>query len=126
MRLEQIDHVAIWVRDVERSIRWYGEVLGLERRYEQWGTYPAMICSGSTCVALFEARDPSAVPAHHAETSGMRHLAFRVDRENFERSQIELRDHGIEWVFQDHEIAHSIYFRDLDGYELEITTYDLP
>jgi len=37
----------------------------------------------------------------------------------------ELKKHGIKFEFQDHEIAHSIYFRDPDGHQLEITTYDL-
>jgi len=27
--------------------------------------------------------------------------------------------------FQNHGIAHSIYFRDPDGHELEITTYEV-
>jgi len=34
-------------------------------------------------------------------------------------------ERGIKFEFQDHEISHSIYFRDPDGHALEITTYDL-
>jgi catechol 2,3-dioxygenase-like lactoylglutathione lyase family enzyme/ketosteroid isomerase-like protein len=124
LRLEQIDHVAIWVRDVERSIAWYRDVLGFERRHPEWGTYPAMVCTGSTCIALFEltgsARSPSEIERH-----GMRHLAFRTDRPDFEQAQVELKQRAIEYVFQDHGSAHSIYFRDPDDYELEITTYEL-
>ncbi len=55
----------------------------------------------------------------------MRHLAFRVDRGNFEKAQDELRRRGIEFRFEDHEISHSIYFFDPDGHELEITTYEI-
>jgi catechol 2,3-dioxygenase-like lactoylglutathione lyase family enzyme len=55
----------------------------------------------------------------------MLHLAFRADRKNFHGAQRELEKHGIKFEFQDHEIAHSIYFRDPDGHQLEITTYDL-
>ena len=36
---------------------------------------------------------------------------------------IELKRRGIQFEFQDHEISHSIYFRDIDGHQLEITTY---
>ena len=55
--LQQIDHVALTVTDLEKSIAWYQDVLGLERRYrETWGDCPAMLCAGSTCVALFPLR----------------------------------------------------------------------
>ncbi len=53
----------------------------------------------------------------------MRHLAFRVDRANFETAQVELRARGVSFEFADHDIAHSIYFCDPDGHEIELTTY---
>ncbi len=37
----------------------------------------------------------------------------------------ELEDRGIQFDFEDHEIAHSIYFHDPDSHQLEITTYEL-
>ncbi len=40
-------------------------------------------------------------------------------------AQRELASRGIAFHFRDHEISHSIYFRDPDGIELEITTYEL-
>jgi len=55
----------------------------------------------------------------------MLHLAFRADRKNFLAAQRELKERGIKFEFQDHEISHSIYFHDPDGHELEITTYEL-
>ncbi len=51
--LEGIDHVALAVRDVPSSVRWYQEVLGLERLHEQaWGDYPAVVGIGGTAIAL--------------------------------------------------------------------------
>jgi catechol-2,3-dioxygenase len=55
----------------------------------------------------------------------MLHLALRTDRANFLQAQQELKQRGIKFHFQDHEISQSIYFRDPDGHELEITTYEL-
>jgi catechol 2,3-dioxygenase-like lactoylglutathione lyase family enzyme len=126
MQLEGIDHVALAVRDVERSAQWYVEVLGFERRYQgMWNGIPAFIGKGATALALFPIHDRDSRPAARAGKIDMLHLAFRADRKNFLAAQHELKERGIKFEFQDHEISHSIYFRDPDGHELEITTYDL-
>ncbi len=122
--LESIDHVALAVRDVERSVVWYQEVLGLERRYEEvWGSHPAVVGVGTTSLALFpvEGDAPKSPPGR--DTLAMRHVAFRTDRGNFTAAQTELRQKGIGFELQDHAAAHSIYFYDPDGHHIEITTY---
>ena len=44
MQLEGIDHVALGVRDIERSVKWYIEVLGFERLHEgMWKGVPTFI-----------------------------------------------------------------------------------
>jgi catechol 2,3-dioxygenase-like lactoylglutathione lyase family enzyme len=126
MELEGIDHVAMGVRDVERSANWYIEVLGFDRLYEEaWGGVPTFVGKGNTGIALFPA-SPNAKPIQgtHREIR-MLHLAFRANRENFLAAQRELKKRGIKFEFQDHEISHSIYFRDPDGHALEITTYEV-
>jgi catechol-2,3-dioxygenase len=55
----------------------------------------------------------------------MLHLAMRANRRNFLAAQKELKKRGIEFEFSDHQISHSIYFRNPDGHRLEITTYEL-
>jgi catechol 2,3-dioxygenase-like lactoylglutathione lyase family enzyme len=124
--IESIDHVALAVRDVRRSAAWYQDVLGLDRLYEEaWGDYPAVVGVGGTAIALFpvEGDQPKGRPGR--DTLAMRHLAFRVDAANFARARQALEARGIALEFQDHGIAHSIYFHDPDDHELEITTYDL-
>jgi catechol 2,3-dioxygenase-like lactoylglutathione lyase family enzyme len=125
MDLEGIDHVAMSVSDVERSAQWYIDVLGFERRYPgMWEGIPVFIGKGTTSIALFPVRETSAP----SERGGVRmlHLAFRANRKSFLAAQKELKQRGIQFEFQDHEISHSIYFSDPDGHKLEITTYDLP
>lgn len=124
--IQGIDHVALAVRDVERAAKWYQDVLGLLRMHEDtWGSFPAMVGAGGTSLALFPVQgdDPGDPPGKNVIT--MRHIAFRVDRANFEKAKSDLRHRGIEIESQDHEIAHSIYFRDPDGHEIEITTYEV-
>ncbi|MGH7983378.1 MAG: VOC family protein [Candidatus Udaeobacter sp.] len=127
MQLEGIDHVAIGVPDVERSAKWYIEVLGFERLHEgMWNAVPTFIGKGNTALALFPASpDSKSTPSTHRDIRIL-HLAFRANRENFLAAQRELEKRGIKFEFQDHEIAHSIYFSDPDGHQLEITTYELP
>lgn len=121
--LEGLDHVALAVRDVERSADWYVDVLGFERRYGgMWNGVPVFVARGKTAIALFPSRPDQ---AGSGKSGGMLHLALRASRQNFAAAQRELTSRGIAFHFQDHEISHSIYFRDPDGIELEITTYEL-
>jgi len=123
--LEGLDHVALAVRDVEHSADWYVEVLGFERRFQgMWEGVPVFVARDKTALALFPAGSDRANPPPR-KSLGMLHLAMRADRRNFIAAQRELTRRGIAFHFRDHEISHSIYFRDPDGIELEITTYEL-
>lgn len=123
-RIEGIDHVALAVRDVECSVSWYTGVLGLTRLHQNvWGNSPAVVGVGTTALALFPVEGANPQPPPKRDTLAMRHVAFRVSRADFERAQTELLRRGITVEFQDHGIAHSIYFHDPDGHELELTTY---
>jgi len=53
------------------------------------------------------------------------HIAFRVDRQNFEAAQQALDDRRIPYHCEDHGVSHSVYFSDPDGHVLELTTYEL-
>ena len=119
--------MAIAVADVERSTKWYADTLGFERRFEgKWEGVPTFIGKGATAIALFPLRPGSPeIASTNTSPGGMLHLAFRADRQNFQAAQEELRRRGIKFNFEDHEISHSIYFRDPDNHVLEITTYDL-
>lgn len=122
MDLEGIDHVALSVRDVQKAAQWYIDVLGFEKRYDgMWDGVPVFIGKGTTALALFPAKSNEPVRGDIR----MLHLAMRANRKNFLVAQDELKQRGIKFEFQDHEISHSIYFRDPDGHHLEITTYDL-
>jgi catechol 2,3-dioxygenase-like lactoylglutathione lyase family enzyme len=124
--VEGIDHIALAVRDVERSVAWYQDVLGLERRYQDaWGNEPAVVGAGTTSIALFPVTgaEPKASPGR--DVLAMRHFAFRTDRSNFDLARRELSQRGIALQIEHHGIAESLYFHDPDGHEIEITTYQV-
>jgi catechol 2,3-dioxygenase-like lactoylglutathione lyase family enzyme len=124
--LEGLDHIALAVQDVERSADWYVDVLGFERRFQgMWEGVPVFVARGKTAIALFPGGSGQANPPVSAKPDGTLHLALRANRENFEAAQQDLTRHGIAFHFQDHQISHSIYFRDPDGYVIEVTTYEV-
>ena len=125
-KIEALDHVALAVRDVERSARWYADVLGFKREHEgMWDGVPIFVGNGAAAIALFPVRDKAGSTSRDHAPVRTLHFAFRTDRENFLHAQDELKKRAIPFDFQDHEISRSIYFRDPDGHEIEITTYQL-
>jgi|ERR1700704_4266789 catechol 2,3-dioxygenase-like lactoylglutathione lyase family enzyme len=125
-KIEALDHVALSVRDVARSAQWYAEVLGFERLHkDKWNGIPVFVGNGDAAVALFPASEEIGSTSSDRAAVRTLHFAFRTDRENFSRAQDELKKRNIPFEFEDHEISHSIYFRDPDGHKIEITTYEL-
>lgn len=124
--IECLDHVALLVKDLESSVEWYTRVLGLKRCHEGAWDIPIILCAGTTGVALFPANHKEQnLSANSRQSIRMDHFAFRVSRADFEEAQRDFRRREIKYEFQDHGIAHSIYTKDPDGYEVELTTYDL-
>jgi catechol-2,3-dioxygenase len=90
-----------------------------------WDGVPVFVGKGTTALALFPIRANERSTSDAQAEVRMLHLAMRANRKNFLAAQEELKRSGIKFDFQDHEISHSIYFRDPDGHQLEITTYEL-
>lgn len=118
---QRIDHVEVFVRDLEAAARWYREVLGLEELM-RWDPEPVMIGVGGTKLALFQAdssprKDPGDAPHWHL-------TAWHTDVDGFAAAQEHLKSLGIPFRGPiDHGRANSVYFDDPDGNPLEITYY---
>lgn len=134
-RVDQIDHVELFVPDRRDAAAWYERVLGLRilPECEPWALNPRgplMISSdgGNTKLALFEG-----TPQGTRETAGFQRVAFRVGADNFARfiaglPALDLVDHLGQRVTDksviDYTGARSIYFCDPFGHRLELTTYE--
>lgn len=126
IELEGLDHVALGVQDLELSAKWYMEVLGFEHRYQGiWNGVPVWLARDKTALALFPRSKVESDSTKARKPEAILHLAMRATRQNFVAAQEELKRRGIPFHFQDHEISHSIYFKDPDGIQLEITTYEV-
>jgi catechol 2,3-dioxygenase-like lactoylglutathione lyase family enzyme len=132
VELEALDHVGLVVSDVDRSVRWYQEVLGLRRAHEEvWGGFPAVLEANGSAVALFPSSDGKLAVALFPSSDGktvpvddpMRHVGFRTSRQGLEKAKLELAANGVEYEEGDCGVAWSVYLPDPDGYLVEITTY---
>jgi methylmalonyl-CoA epimerase len=98
-----IDHVAIAVRDLEESIRFYTDVLGFElkerRRTEgkQTAMISAVLKAGPITVVLLEGTSPESQVSRFVEHfgAGVQHLAIGV--QNLPEMTEELKAAGMEF-----------------------------
>jgi catechol 2,3-dioxygenase-like lactoylglutathione lyase family enzyme len=100
-RVEQIDHVELFVPDRREAAAWYERTLGLTvvAEYEHWADHPAgplMITTAGagTKLALFTGE-----PQRDRPTVGFHLVAFRVSRAGFDAFLTHVRDNPVfgEW-----------------------------
>jgi len=123
IKINQLDHVAIIVKDLDASTTWYEKVLGLKKyQLPKWGAFPIFMLSNKCGVALFPSRDDADYPDPNSKRIKIDHFAFNVDKENFNVAKKKYDDLKLEYTFQDHYYFHSIYTKDPDGHTVELTT----
>jgi catechol 2,3-dioxygenase-like lactoylglutathione lyase family enzyme len=133
-KVQQIDHVEVFVPDRYEAAKWYEKVFGLTilEDFEFWATEggPLMISSdgGSTKIALFEGNPPNAGGKFSAKrvafrVDGLGYLTF-LDRLDTIHINNDVGARLTRDAAVDHGAAWSIYFTDPYGNRYEITTYD--
>lgn len=128
IKVSGIDHAAISVRDLEASLKFYTEVLGLkitEREYQKPGV-EYFLDSGSSLIGLIQG-DPSG-EKHLLQDSGLggNHVSFRVATSDFDAYVQELKKRNITVTYEKkRERSWSVYFLDPDGNKLELTSWPL-
>jgi glyoxylase I family protein len=123
--LAGISHIDLTVTDVDRSVRFYTEVLGFEvvRRFERADfrladmRHPRL--GAEMCVRQPAANDGS---AFDESRTGLDHLSFRVaNRAELERWQEHFEHHGVTYTpIVDAPYGAVLVFRDPDNIQLEL------
>lgn len=126
IKTEGLDHIAITVKDVQKTIEWYKDIIELERVHaDKWDGVPVFMVASGSGLAIFPADNTLNESGPAKEKIYVKHFAFRVDKENFERAKKIYREKNLEHNIADHGICYSIYTTDPDGYIVELTTYEI-
>ncbi len=125
MRVKELGHIVLYVRNLARSAAFYGEVLGWDVAFPvTLGIPAAAFTSGRThheLLLIEVGDDAAAVPA--GRRLGLYHFGLSVGDSDDELRAV--RDHlvatGVTIVgASDHTVTHSLYVLDPDGNKLEL------
>jgi catechol 2,3-dioxygenase len=123
MKVHELGHVVLYVRDLERSRRFYRDVLGWNE-ISEFGGMGAMFSSGRTHheLLLLEV-GPNAQPIPEGRRVGMYHFGLKVGTsdEELRDAYKTLQENGVPVLGSaDHAVTHSLYIADPDGNEIEL------
>jgi lactoylglutathione lyase len=129
MKITSADHTNWRVKDLERSLRFYRDVLGLEpfglEEYDR-GERPIVSLRVTPSFILHLRPDPSFEPG---STGGYDHLALVVEGTDPEALARRLGEAGVEVERRLEDVVgargkgEALYVRDPDGYLIELKLY---
>lgn len=98
----KVDHIGIAVKDLEKSLKFYEEILGLKCEntevVEEQKVKVAFLPIGDTEVELLESTEANGPIAKYIEKrgEGVQHIAYRVD--DIEKAIEEMKEKGIRMI----------------------------
>ncbi len=132
LRPAALDHVNIYVRNAERSHRWYTDILGLHTQDiahvpetgKVRGVFLACDPSHAHDIALFDVGEEASGP--QKGQVGLNHVAWRMaSLDDLAAMYERLKVKGVPVNVADHTVSIGVYFSDPDGNGLEVY-YELP
>ena len=112
--------VRLRVADLERSLEFYGRVLGLEP-LEGGGTGTVLGAAPGREPLVVLVERPGVGPAPPGGRPGLFHFALRVpDRGALGRFLLHARDLGLRMGTADHRVSEALYLNDPDGLGIEV------
>ena len=128
IKIQGIDHVALNVRDLDKSVEFYTKVIGLKitaREPSKAGIEYFLDC-GPSLLGIIQAKDLSQNHPFAHEGLGANHFSFRVHSHDFEPMVKHLESHHVTIEYaKKRPKSWSLYFYDLDGNKLEATAWPL-
>jgi catechol 2,3-dioxygenase-like lactoylglutathione lyase family enzyme len=134
-RITELDHIVLNVGDIDRSLRFYTGVLGLQpERLDEFRAgkvgFPSVRINSDTIIDLFPTPVGDAIHKPNEKTHGnLNHFCMVVGKEDFAGIVDYLNANGV--TIREGPVARwgargratSVYFPDPDGNEIEIRCY---
>ena len=127
MPVTRLNHAVLYVRDVQRSVEFYSDVLGFRPLSDMAGLKGAAFlqASGSSNdhdLGLFEIGSAAGPSGAGRQTVGLYHLAWEVDTlAELARIAAKLSEAGALAGASDHSTTKALYGKDPDGIEFEVS-----
>ncbi len=122
MKIENLGHIVLKVRNRARSEAFYHGVLGLPVAARSDKLNMTFFSLGATHhdLAIAEVGDDAALATRHQ--TGLAHVAFKIGDtlEALKRARQELEAAGIASTAIDHIVSKSLYLADPDGNRIEL------
>lgn len=122
MHIHALGHVVLKVRNLEHSIQFYRDILGMKEVARYRG---AMVFfsfgSNHHDLALLQIGDQASQP--EPTDIGLYHVAFKVgdSLDELRACKAHLEKHGVAILgTSDHNVSQSIYIQDPDGIDIEL------
>lgn len=113
-----VGHVKIKVGNLERSLKYYQEVIGF-KILEQTETTAKLTTDGKT--SLLSIEQPENVVPKQGRTTGLYHFALLLPhRSDLANIVNHFNENGIRIGSADHHVSEALYLADPDGNEIEI------
>ncbi|HUZ78368.1 MAG TPA: VOC family protein [Chloroflexota bacterium] len=126
MAIKELGHVVLYVRSVERSRHFYGDILGFHQIGPSYrGSSAAAFNSGGRThheLLLIEVGE-DATPIPEGRRVGMYHFGLKVGETDDELREVlaNLVANDVQIMgASDHTVTHSLYVLDPDGNEIEL------
>jgi catechol-2,3-dioxygenase len=124
MPIQRLNHAVLYVRDAQRSARFYVEVLGFRRVVDLPNAVflQAADSTNDHDLGLFGIGEGAGPPNAGSQTVGLYHLAWEVDTlDELERISGLLSERQSLVGASDHGTTKALYAKDPDGIEFEVS-----
>ena len=123
MKAHYLGHVVFYVRDLERSLAFYRDLVGFQEVGRTFGGQAAALTSGRTHHELLLIEVGEAPPAPAGRHLGLYHVGIKIgdSLEELRKAKAELEQAGVAITgMSDHTVSQSLYLADPDGNEVEL------
>ena len=118
-----LGHVVYYVHDLQRSLRFYEQAVGLSIKGTIFNGRAALLSGGRTHHELLLIEVGDAPGPLTGKRAGLYHVGWKVGESLDELREVKQRLESLGYsveAMSDHTISYSLYLRDPDGNEVEL------